>query len=297
MTSFLLVHHHGSKMLRSESNSSITQSPIGWQISHFFTSLHEPICGMCVCTSERVLLALALWCTTVAVCVSATREWHHHQPAPLTINCLSSPFGFQACSYLYESHHSLALSLRHIFLKSQAISSLSRHETSDATLSTASFWQLCFIIRSEFWMFKEMLSWYNCITSSLRTIMMSSAYNNTQHSNSNYRMLYFDKWCVFVCETACKATLWGLCSLLFFVFVLFLFWASAEVFRPILADWIFSPFVWRTKQTLICVADDLMTRETAWISELEFQFLCRLIWNDTLCFLNMTIILWLHFIS
>ncbi|XP_068613208.1 dystonin-like [Brachionichthys hirsutus] len=36
------VHHHGSKMLRSESNSSITQSPIGWQISHFFTSLHEP---------------------------------------------------------------------------------------------------------------------------------------------------------------------------------------------------------------------------------------------------------------
>ncbi|XP_068183099.1 dystonin [Antennarius striatus] len=37
------VHHHGSKMLRSESNSSITQSPIGWQISHFLTLLHEPI--------------------------------------------------------------------------------------------------------------------------------------------------------------------------------------------------------------------------------------------------------------
>ncbi|XP_045566332.1 dystonin isoform X31 [Salmo salar] len=37
------VHHHGSKMLRSESNSSITQSPIGWQqISHFLTLLHEP---------------------------------------------------------------------------------------------------------------------------------------------------------------------------------------------------------------------------------------------------------------
>ncbi|XP_069395298.1 dystonin isoform X17 [Paralichthys olivaceus] len=36
------VHHHGSKMLRSESNSSITQSPIGWQISHFFSLLHEP---------------------------------------------------------------------------------------------------------------------------------------------------------------------------------------------------------------------------------------------------------------
>ncbi|XP_058507341.1 dystonin isoform X8 [Solea solea] len=39
------VHHHGSKMLRSESNSSITQSPIGWQISHFLTSLHEPTCA------------------------------------------------------------------------------------------------------------------------------------------------------------------------------------------------------------------------------------------------------------
>ncbi|XP_026164653.1 dystonin isoform X3 [Mastacembelus armatus] len=36
------VHHHGSKMLRSESNSSITQSPIGWQISHFLSLLHEP---------------------------------------------------------------------------------------------------------------------------------------------------------------------------------------------------------------------------------------------------------------
>ncbi|XP_023819404.1 dystonin isoform X6 [Oryzias latipes] len=36
------VHHYGSKMLRSESNSSITQSPIGWQISHFLSLLHEP---------------------------------------------------------------------------------------------------------------------------------------------------------------------------------------------------------------------------------------------------------------
>ncbi|XP_036402094.1 LOW QUALITY PROTEIN: dystonin [Megalops cyprinoides] len=34
------VHHHGSKMLRSESNSSITQSPIGWQLSHFLSLLH-----------------------------------------------------------------------------------------------------------------------------------------------------------------------------------------------------------------------------------------------------------------
>ncbi|XP_029031772.1 dystonin isoform X27 [Betta splendens] len=36
------VHHHGSKMLRSESNSSITQSPLGWQISHFLSLLHDP---------------------------------------------------------------------------------------------------------------------------------------------------------------------------------------------------------------------------------------------------------------
>ncbi|XP_047191317.1 dystonin isoform X5 [Scophthalmus maximus] len=36
------VHHHGSKMLRSESNSSITQSPIGWHISHLLSLLHEP---------------------------------------------------------------------------------------------------------------------------------------------------------------------------------------------------------------------------------------------------------------
>ncbi|KAL7384248.1 hypothetical protein ABVT39_026968 [Epinephelus coioides] len=39
------VHHHGSKMLRSESNSSITQSPIGWQISNLLTMLHEPTCA------------------------------------------------------------------------------------------------------------------------------------------------------------------------------------------------------------------------------------------------------------
>ncbi|XP_031697450.1 dystonin isoform X4 [Anarrhichthys ocellatus] len=39
------VHHHGSKMLRSESNSSITQSPIGWQISNYLTLLHEPTCA------------------------------------------------------------------------------------------------------------------------------------------------------------------------------------------------------------------------------------------------------------
>ena len=69
MASFLLVHHHGSKMLRSESNSSITQSPIGWQISHFLSLLHDPTCGMCVCTSECVLLVSA--CSAVAACVWA----------------------------------------------------------------------------------------------------------------------------------------------------------------------------------------------------------------------------------
>ncbi|KAI7805675.1 putative dystonin [Triplophysa rosa] len=39
------VHHHGSKMLRSESNSSITQSPIGWQLSHFLSLLHPSAKG------------------------------------------------------------------------------------------------------------------------------------------------------------------------------------------------------------------------------------------------------------
>lgn len=65
-------------MLRSESNSSITQSPIGWQISNFLTMLHEPTCGMCVCTSERVPLALVCAPLTAppgCVCVRAHREW------------------------------------------------------------------------------------------------------------------------------------------------------------------------------------------------------------------------------
>ncbi|XP_016332640.1 dystonin isoform X1 [Sinocyclocheilus anshuiensis] len=39
------VHHHGSKMLRSESYSSITQSPIGWQLSHFLSLLHPSAKG------------------------------------------------------------------------------------------------------------------------------------------------------------------------------------------------------------------------------------------------------------
>ncbi|KAG9344217.1 hypothetical protein JZ751_010886 [Albula glossodonta] len=66
------VHHHGSKMLRSESNSSITQSPIGWQLSHFLSLLHPggmcasacacecwPVCG-CVCLSLHLLTLSAL---------------------------------------------------------------------------------------------------------------------------------------------------------------------------------------------------------------------------------------------
>lgn len=83
--SFLLVHHHGSKMLRSESNSSITQSPIGWQISHILSLLHEPTSGMFVCTSECVL------CVAVGVscCVSTHREWRFHKPTPLTDACHS----------------------------------------------------------------------------------------------------------------------------------------------------------------------------------------------------------------
>ncbi|XP_042592002.1 dystonin isoform X20 [Cyprinus carpio] len=39
------VHHHGSKMLRSESNSSIAQSPIGWQLSHFLSLLQPSAKG------------------------------------------------------------------------------------------------------------------------------------------------------------------------------------------------------------------------------------------------------------
>ena len=57
------VHHHGSKMLRSESNSSITQSPLGWQISNLLTVLHDPDSGMCVCTST----VLARVCSGVRV--------------------------------------------------------------------------------------------------------------------------------------------------------------------------------------------------------------------------------------
>lgn len=114
MVSFLLVHHHGSKMLRSESNSSITQSPIGWQISHFLSLLHEPTSGMCVCTSECVLLVLYLVFTTVAACVSAHPEWHSHEPAPLTISQSSVLAGFHACNCLYESHHLLSLSPRNL---------------------------------------------------------------------------------------------------------------------------------------------------------------------------------------
>lgn len=84
MTPFLLVHHHGSKMLRSESNSSITQSPIGWQISHFLTLLHEPDSGMCVCTSECVPLGV-FYCSCVCVCVWEASSWAtgstHNQPS------------------------------------------------------------------------------------------------------------------------------------------------------------------------------------------------------------------------
>lgn len=74
-----LVHHHGSKMLRSESNSSITQSPIGWQISQILTQLHEPTGGMCVCTSECVPLVLVVP-LCVRVCVSVHCEWRPPEP-------------------------------------------------------------------------------------------------------------------------------------------------------------------------------------------------------------------------
>ena len=106
MTPFLLVHHHGSKMLRSESNSSITQSPIGWQISHFLTLLHEPDSGMCVCTSECVPLGV-FYCSCVFVCVCVCERHPHEPPAPFTINRHSPPAGFHACSSLCASHRVL----------------------------------------------------------------------------------------------------------------------------------------------------------------------------------------------
>ena len=74
------MHHHGSKMLRSESNSSITQSPLGWQISNLLTVLHDPNSGMCVCTST-VLARVCSGCACVLGCVSThgcrCRRGHH----------------------------------------------------------------------------------------------------------------------------------------------------------------------------------------------------------------------------
>lgn len=150
MASFLLVHHHGSKMLRSESNSSITQSPIGWQISHFLSLLHEPTSGMCVCTSECVLLVLVLVCTTVAAWASAHCEWHPHEPAPLTTITHSAQAGFHACSCLCESLHLLSLSLRHAYGTRRAKLapfSLSQHVTSTPERSFFSGFQVCLTVK------------------------------------------------------------------------------------------------------------------------------------------------------
>lgn len=119
---FPLVHHHGSKMLRSESNSSITQSPIGWQISQILTQLHEPTGGMCVCTSECVPLCAG--CTAVAVRVCERSSWMAssratHQPSvtPLwffmhAVFCVGHTSGCcRACNSL-----SPALACYHVFL-------------------------------------------------------------------------------------------------------------------------------------------------------------------------------------
>lgn len=62
-------------MLRSESNSSITQSPIGWQISNFLTMLHEPTCGMCVCTIRVCAACVGVCAADCAwLCAHAHRE-------------------------------------------------------------------------------------------------------------------------------------------------------------------------------------------------------------------------------
>ena len=111
MISFLLVHHHGSKMLRSESNSSITQSPIGWQISQYLTLFHEPTSGMCVCTSECVLLVLVSVCwSTIAVCERSS--WMAFSQTVSTHYQLSFNSGWFSCMQLFCV---LSLSLKSLF--------------------------------------------------------------------------------------------------------------------------------------------------------------------------------------
>lgn len=101
--SFLLVHHHGSKMLRSESNSSITQSPIGWHISQFLSSLHEPTSGMCVCTYKCVFVLVSV-CPAVAVCVCECSSWMAPSWTSTTHNGqVNQPAGFscmQLCVWI-----------------------------------------------------------------------------------------------------------------------------------------------------------------------------------------------------
>lgn len=110
--SFLLVHHHGSKMLRSESNSSITQSPIGWQISHLLSLLHEPTSGMCVCTSECVLPVLV--CSSG---LSGHHEWHSHKPALTRLRPV-----FHACSSFCVSHITCCYFVQRLYSRKWAFS-------------------------------------------------------------------------------------------------------------------------------------------------------------------------------
>lgn len=84
---FLLVHHHGSKMLRSESNSSITQSPIGWQLSHFLSLLHPS--GMCASPCD---------CVCVCVCAPECSCWSNG--ILISINPMLLPKTSLACTYL-----------------------------------------------------------------------------------------------------------------------------------------------------------------------------------------------------
>lgn len=103
---FSPVHHHGSKMLRSESNSSITQSPLGWQISHFLTLLHEPS-GMCVCISVCVRVFTCA-CLCVCVCMpfgvplTVNGVYHQtelHSHSPVIQACVGVP---PACSGFFN---------------------------------------------------------------------------------------------------------------------------------------------------------------------------------------------------
>lgn len=188
MISFLLVHHHGSKMLRSESNSSITQSPIGWQISHFLTLLHEPTSGMCVCTSERVLLVLVLVCTSVAVCVCERSSWMASPRTASAHNQLSLGSCRFSCMQLFVWVTSPAVTFseplfwdtkRRIssFIVSQHVTSASKLGFFCSSNKQTSIWKPLKRLN-------RMLSWYKTVASEEADVVV--CIQHTQNGSSVY---------------------------------------------------------------------------------------------------------------